>query len=108
MPQSVFSNVFYSSQVLSKLKDPTTRAHFGDDVNTLVNPAVVRNNIETLKDQVNVPSIKENVCLSSICHTYLSFGVPMNEFDSPRLAFCVSMNVLANCVCIFHTYSLCT
>jgi hypothetical protein len=37
---------------LSKLKDPTTRAHFGDDVDTLANPAVVKNNIETLKDQV--------------------------------------------------------
>jgi hypothetical protein len=39
-------------QVLSKLKDATTRGHFGDDLDTLGNPAVVKNHIETLKDQV--------------------------------------------------------
>jgi hypothetical protein len=38
--------------VLSKLKDATTRGHFGDDLDTFANPAVVRNHIETLKDQV--------------------------------------------------------
>ena len=40
-------------QVLSKLKDATTRGHFGDDLDTLGNPAVVKNHIETLKDQVS-------------------------------------------------------
>jgi hypothetical protein len=40
-------------QVLSKLKDATTRGHFGDDLDTLGNPAVVKNHIETLKDQVH-------------------------------------------------------
>ncbi len=40
-------------QVLSKLKDATTRGHFGDDLDTLGNPAVVKNHIETLKDQVD-------------------------------------------------------
>jgi hypothetical protein len=45
-------NSFFRFQVLSKLKDATTRGHFGDDLDTLGNPAVVKNHIETLKDQV--------------------------------------------------------
>ena len=47
-------------QVLSKLKDATTRGHFGDDLDTLGNPAVVKNHIETLKDQVSLIVLLRN------------------------------------------------